>query len=176
MPAAGAGNSDLNRRGRTAFYAQLEQTVWRPDPKTDRSLTVFGGVLAATGGYQQYPLSVYAGAYLRGPFGGRPNDGLGLQGAYVAINKTAKAQVAANFKAAGLAPPDEADEWIFEVNYTVALAPGLSIAPVAQYVIHPDGIGFTNPSHGFHGAFLIGAQVVINLNEMLGLPRFIRMN
>ena len=110
----------------------------------------------ATGGYQQYPLSVYAGAYLRGPFGGRPNDGLGLQGTYVAINKTAKAQVAANFKAVGLAPPDEADEWIFEVNYTVALAPGLSIAPVAQYVIHPDtqtGLalpirrtGFTAPS------------------------------
>jgi porin len=176
VPAAGAGHSDLNRRGRTAFYAQLEQTVWHPDPATDRSLTVFGGVLAATGGYQQYPVSVYAGVFLRRPFTSRPNDSVGLEGTYVAINKSAEAQVAANFEASGLAPPDQPNEWIFEANYSFAVAPGVSIAPVAQYVIHPDQIGFNNPSPGVHGAFLIGAQVVIDLNEMLGLPRFIRVH
>ena len=56
-----SGITDLNRRGRTGFYAQAEQTVWRPDASTNRSLTLFGGVLAATGGFQDYPVSVYTG-------------------------------------------------------------------------------------------------------------------
>jgi porin len=67
VPAA-SGMTDLNRRGRTGIYAQAEQTVWRPDASTNRSLTLFGGVLAATGGFQDYPLSVYTGAYQRSPF------------------------------------------------------------------------------------------------------------
>jgi porin len=88
-----SGITDLNRRGRTGFYVQMQQTVWRPDPSTDRSLTLFGGVLAATGGFQDYPLSVYAGAYQRGPFPSRPNDALGFEATYVTINKKAQGQV-----------------------------------------------------------------------------------
>jgi porin len=173
VPAT-AGATDLNRRGRTAFYAQVQQTVWRPDPSTNHSLTLFGGVLDATGGYQVYPLSVYVGAYLRGPFSGRPNDGLGIEATYETINKSAQGQVISNFESLDMTAPNHSNEWIFEANYRFAIAPGISLAPVAQYVVHPDEIGFNTPAPGVDHAFVIGAQVAIDFNEMLGLPHWLR--
>jgi porin len=169
-----AGEQDLNRRGRTGFYAQAQQTVWRPDPSTDRSLTLFGGLLAATGGYQVYPLTIYTGAYLRGPFAGRPNDAMGFEASYVGVNKSAQGQVIDTFDSLGLTAPNHANQWIFEADYKIAIAPGISLIPDAQYVIHPDEIGFNDPSPGVDHAFIIGAQVAINIGEMLGLPHWQR--
>jgi porin len=163
-----------NRRGRTGFYAQAQQTIWRPDLSTDHSLTLFGGVLDATGGYQVYPLSIYAGAYLRGPLSDRPNDALGFEASYETINKTAQSQVSGTFGSLGLIAPNHANEWIFEVNYKIAIAPGISLEPTAQYVVHPDEIGFNDPAPGVDHAFVVGAQVAINLGEVLGLPHWLR--
>jgi porin len=171
-PAAGV--SDLERRGRTAFYAQLQQTVWRPDPATNRSLTLMGGVLVNTGGFADYPLSVYTGAYLRGPFASRPNDALGIEATYETINKSVQGQVIDTYDSLNLTAPNHANEWIFEVNYKFAIAPGLSLTPAAEYVVHPDEIGFNNPGPGVDHAFVVGVQVAINFAEMFGLPRWIR--
>lgn len=168
--------TDLNRRGRTGFYAQMQQTVLRPDPSTNRSLTLFGGVLAATGGFQEYPLSVYAGAYQRGPFPSRPTDALGFEATYVTVDKKAQDQVINTFHSLGLAAPNHANEWVFEVNYKIAMALGVDLVPVAQYVVHPDAIGIHTPRPGVDHAFVVGAQVVINVGEMLGLPHWIRLN
>ena len=171
-----SGITDLNRRGRTGFYAQAEQTVWRPDASTNRSLTLFGGVLAATGGFQDYPVSVYTGAYQRGTFPSRPNDALGFEATYVTINKKAQGQVVDTFDSLGLTAPNHANEWVFEVNYKIAIALGVDLVPIAQYVVHPDAIGFHTPRPGVDHAFVVGAQVDINLGEILGLPHWIRLN
>jgi carbohydrate-selective porin OprB len=168
--------TDLNRRGRTGFYAQMQQTVWRPDPSTNRSLTLFGGMLAAAGGFQDYPLSVYTGAYQRGPFPGRPNDALGFEATYVTINDKAQGQVIDIFHSLGLTAPNHANEWVFEANYKIAIALGVNLLPVAQYVVHPDAIGFHTPRPGVSHAFVVGAQVAINIGEALGLPHWIRLN
>jgi carbohydrate-selective porin OprB len=173
VPGSSAG-ADLNRRGRTAIYAQFQQTVWRPDPSTDHSLTLFGGVLDATGGYQVYPLTVYAGAYLRAPFSSRPNDAFGVEASYVTINKSAQGQVIDTYDSLGLTAPDHGDQWIFEMNYKIAIAPGISLEPVAQYVVHPDEIGFNNPAPNVDHAFILGIQLAINFDEMLGLPHWLR--
>jgi porin len=173
-PASGV--TDLNRRGRTGFYAQAQQTVWRPDPSANRSLTLFGGVLAATGGFQDYPLSVYTGAYQRGPFPSRPNDALGFEATYVTINNQAEAQVSDNFRSLGFTAANHASEWVFEVNYRIAITLGVDLMPVAQYVVHPDAIGFATPRPDVDHAFVVGVQVAINLGQALGLPHWIRLN
>ena len=175
LPAA-SGAADLNRRGRSAIYAYAQQTIWRPDPSTNRSLTVFGGVLAATGGEQTYPLSIYGGAFMRAPLASRPNDTLGFEATYLTINKDAQEQVASTFDAFGLAAPNDSNEWIFEVNYGIAIAPGITLKPAAEFVIHPDEIGFNDPTPGDNTAFVVGAQVSINFNELFGLPAWVRAN
>jgi len=175
VPSA-MGESDLDRCGRTAFYAQAEQTIWRPDPKTHRSLTLFGGVLASTGGYAVYPLSVYAGAYLRGPFVSRPHDAFGIEATYVRVNKSAEGQVVDTYDSLGLVAPDHPHQWILEADYHFAIAPGIQVIPDAQFVIHPDEIGFSNPRAGVNHALVVGVQVTINLDKILGLPEWKRVN
>ena len=170
------GETDLNRRGPTAFYAQAEQTVWRPDRKTNRSVTLFGGVLASTGGYAVYPLSVYAGTYVRGPFVSRPNDAVGFEATYVTIDKRAEGQVIDTYNSLGLVAPDHRKQWILEADYHVAVAPGIQLIPDAQDVIHPDEIGFSHPPPGVNHAFIVGVQVVIDLGTVLGLPQWQRVD
>jgi porin len=135
---------------------------------------LFGGLLDSTGGYQVYPLSVYAGAYLRGPFASRPNDALGFEATYVTINKSAQAQVQDTYNSLGMVAPDDSNQWIFEADYKVAIAPGISVVPDAQYVVHPDEIGFSNPGSGVDHAFIMGVQVAIDLGATLGLPHWLR--
>jgi porin len=152
----------------------LQQTVWRPDPNTNRSLTLFGGVLTATGGEQVYPLSVYTGLYLRGPFTARPNDAVGFEATYVTINKDAQGQVIDTYDGLGLTAPNHSNQWILETNYKFAIAPGISLVPDAQYVVHPDEIGFNNPAPGAEHAFVVGVQVAIDVGEAIGLPHWTR--
>ena len=144
----------------------------RPSTETSRCLAV----LATTGGFQDYSLSVYTGAYQRGLFPSRPNDALGFEATYVTINNTAERQVVDTFHSLGLTAPNHSNEWVFEASYKIPIALGFELVPVAQYVVHPDAIGFHTPRSGVGHAFAVGAQAVINLGEMLGLPHWIRLN
>ncbi len=58
------------------------------------------------------------------------------------------------------------------MNYGFTVTPGLTVKPVAQYVVHPDEIGSVNPRR-VSNAFVIGAQLSINLGSALGFPQFI---
>jgi porin len=146
-------------RGRTAFYAQAQQTVWRPSAKSSQSLTVFAGVLKQTGGFAPYTGEYYGGLYDRGPFLSRPNDTIGFAAALIATNKLSGAAFW--------------NEWLLELNYGFSVIPGVTVKPVIEYVIHPDAIGFPpNPSK-VQNALVIGTQLSINFNGALQLPQFI---
>ena len=56
----------LSMRNRSAVYVQGVQTVWRPNPATNQSITLFGGALVYNGG------APYWGAILRRRSGSRP--------------------------------------------------------------------------------------------------------
>jgi porin len=144
--------------GRSAVYAQAQQTVWRPNPNTRQSLTLFGGGIWYNGG-APYWSEIYGGVYDRAPFSGRPNDTIGLIGSYYANNSNED--------------PNKASQWIFEVNYGFQVAPGLTIKPYTQYVIAPNNfdapVGTQEPSD----AWVVGLQVSIDLADFLGFPKFV---
>ena len=58
----------------------------------------------------------------------------------------------------------------------IAIAPGITLKPAAEFVVHPDEIGFNDPTPGDNTAFVVGAQVSINFNELFGLPAWVRAN
>jgi carbohydrate-selective porin OprB len=90
------------------------------------------------------------------------------------INKSVQGQVIDTFDSLDLTAPNHANQWIFEANYKVAIAPGISLVPTAEYVVHPDEIGFDSPAPGVDHALVVGVQVAINFGEMLGLPHWVR--
>jgi porin len=88
-------------QGRTAVYAQAQQTIWRPDPATHQSLTLFGGGIVYNGG-APYWGQYYAGLYDRAPVTARPHDTIGLIGSYYANNSDEM--------------PNKPGQWAFELN------------------------------------------------------------
>ena len=146
-------------QGRTAGYLQLQQTVWRPDRATNQSLTLFGGAIFY-GNSAPYRGQYYAGLYDRAPFGTfRPADSIGVIGTLVDINPGA------------VGNPPNPREWIIEANYGIGLAPGVTLKPYAQYVVHPFDQG--NPLKNYKNDVIVGAQVSIALEQLLAFPAFV---
>jgi porin len=145
-------------RGRTAVYMQFEQTIWRPNPATQQSLTVFGGAFAYNGD-TPYWGEYYAGIFDRAPFASRPNDTIGLVGSYYVNNSDER--------------PNKPGEWIFELNYGFHVASGVTFKPYTQYVVAPNDflapIGSKEPSN----AWVVGFQISLDIGKFLGFPHFV---
>jgi porin len=147
-------------RGRTAYYAQASQTIWRPNPNTNQSIALFGGGIAYTGG-APYWGQMYAGAIDRAPFGAiRPDDTLSVLGSYFANSSNER--------------PNAPQMWAYEVNYKFQVIPGLTFRPYTQYVVAPNNLldqfaSVKEPSN----AWVVGFQVSIDFAAFLGFPQFV---
>ena len=64
------------------------------------------------------------------------------------------------------------DEYIIEMNYGMQITRGVVFKPVLQYEIHPDQIYFSN-ARKVPNAFVIGAQISVNLGSLLRFPSFV---
>ncbi len=150
---------EINKQGRTAEWVQLQQTVWRPDPNTNQSLTVYGGAMIYNGG-APYWAQYYAGLMDRAPFGPvRPRDTLSLIGSYYANNQNER--------------PNKSTQWIYELNYGLSIIPGITFKPFTQYVVHPNNflapIGSKQPNN----AWVVGFLVAVDLNDLFSFPHFV---
>jgi porin len=144
-------------QGRTAIYAQAQQTVWRPEAATRQSLTVFGGGIVYNGG-APYWGQYYAGLYDRAPSAARPGDSIALIGSYYANNSNEL--------------PNRHGQWAFELNYGFRVARGLTVKPYTQYVVAPNNFLAPAGSKEPSDAWIVGFQVVINAAEFVGFPTF----
>lgn len=149
---------DGSRESRSAVWAQFQQAVWRPDPGTNRSLTVFGGALVYTGFapvWGQY----YLGVYDRAPFAARPDDTLAFIASLYFNNSASR--------------PNKKTETMFELNYGFSVIPGVTIKPYTQYVISPANGGAALGSKQPDDAWVIGVQAVIDFAQLFNFPQFI---
>ncbi len=155
------------KRDRTSFWAQAEQTIWRPNRETNQSVTLFAGAVTYSGGgpfWGQYDV----GLYDRAPFGAvRPRDTLGFI-ATKYIENTAYSSPAYR------ANPN--NQYAFELNYALSIIPGLTLTPFVQYVINPDNpFNQVNTSGSTHLAndTVVGFQVIISPTAIFQFPHFI---
>jgi porin len=157
--------------GRQGGYIQLQQTVWRPDPKTNQSLTLFGGAIwynnspAYTGQY-------YAGLYDRAPWGAsRPLDSIGLYGTMATINQsdTACSPINCTGTPHRGAPFDKT--FLFEVNYGIGIVPGVTAKPYAAWSVQP----FTqaNPAARVENGVALGVEFTVVFEQLFNFPVFI---
>jgi porin len=150
--------SGVPMRGRSAVWVQGQQAIWRPDPKTQQSLTLFGGGIFYN---REAPVwsQIYAGVFDRGPFASRPDDTIGLVGSYYANNSDQR--------------PNGPSQWIFEVNYGLQIVKGVIFKPYTQYIVAPNNLlappGTREPSN----AWVLGFQLDIDLASFLGFPKFV---
>lgn len=166
----------FTRTGRSAIYLQGQQMVFRPNPSTQRGLTIFGEMLLDTANEGPVAQEYIGGFSWVGPFLYRPADQLNFSFTYYNFNRL----VAEAFQAAsGFAM--RRSEWEIELNYAYQLAPGIAIQPMVSYQINPDGglaaANLLQPDgRPPKSAWVLGAQLSIGFNGAFGLPSFTRTN
>ena len=146
---------------------QAQQMVYRPDG-SDRGLTLFGGANWATSGEPNVERMLFAGAYYKGLFAERPNDTLGFSSTLIDVdpriterNNSVLAKTTGGHASGA--------ELAYEVNYGIAVAPGMTLKPFLQFISHPDQ-ATTTPSGNDTHAIFVGALFEVDLAHLLGLP------
>lgn len=141
--------------GNGGIYGVADQMVWRGK---DSSLNLFlrGGYAPSDRNLVSY--HVDAGAGLKGPLPGRPDDTLTFGVAYAKISKN----VAAVDQDTVPAVVVRDYETVFELSYAAQLAPWWTVQPDLQYIVHPNGGQDPNdPTQRLGDAFLAGIRSTI---------------
>jgi porin len=154
-----AAADSLNHRGNWGIYGVADQMVWRAGKQ---SLNLF-----ARGGFSPSDrnlLSFYidGGAGLKGPLPGRDDDVLTFGVAYSGISRDASALDQDMLALNG--PPQAIRDYelLFELNYTVQIAPWWTLQPDLQYIVHPNGgQNPIDPTRTLGDAFVAGVRSTI---------------
>ena len=173
LAAATHPGAPLFDYGTYGIFTGLQQTVWRfgDDPRSTRGLSLFfSGDWDVTG--LQNTQQQYAGGFIvAGLFPKRAAD---------TINVLASTQVFDNREKEGrdllalahdLTGYAMRDETALEVNYGVAVAPGLSVYPYLQYIKNPDQIDVAVPDPRDTHALSLGVRATVRLDVLFGLPQ-----
>ena len=154
--------------GSSQVYVQAQQMLTRPDA-SDRGLTLFGGANWATSGQPNVQRMVFAGTYYKGPFAGRPNDSAGFAVSVLGVNPRLAERIGSTLaKSSG--GQSSRTEISYQVNYAVAVAPGLAIKPFAEFISHPDQSIAVRPSGNNTHAIFVGALLEVDAAHLFGLP------
>ena len=90
----------------------------------------------------------------------RPNDTAGLDFAYGHISRA----VTRSDIVTGAAPLIRDFQTTFEATYQIALAPGITLQPDAQYIVHPGahGVGLPVTGRPTHDTAVIGLRATVH--------------
>ena len=150
-------------------YVQAQQMVHRPDPASDRGLTLFGGADWAAGGQPNVQRMVFGGAYYKGLLPGRPNDTLGVAVSLLGVNPRITERINTTLAKSGGGQASRS-EIGYEVNYGLVVAPGYTVKPFLQFISHPDQSASAVPSGNNTHALFVGALFEVDAASLFGLP------
>nr|WP_249671517.1 carbohydrate porin [Pseudomonas sp. PIA16] len=126
--------------GRSGAYVLADQTVWRDEADSARSLHVFGQATEADAATSPFRHWYSVGVVLHKPFANRPADTVGVAFGRAVVNPRTRA-VQEN-AAASLAAADQIDnldtgEQLLELSYGAQITPWLLLRPDLQYIKEP---------------------------------------
>jgi porin len=141
-----SGGTPRSDWGNSGFWLQAQQVVWRPDPRNDRGLTLFTGFNYSTSGENNIQDGVFGGASLKGLFAERPNDTINFAAMYIGMNNNFVDNQNDKLIAHGISGSMKNYEAFLELNYQLALAPGMYFQPFVDYIWNPDQVGLAIPN------------------------------
>ncbi|MEP7187150.1 MAG: carbohydrate porin [Rhodanobacter sp.] len=148
---AGASAEPMMRNSETGTYAMLRQQVSKD--AHGGGLILFGNLIQSDADTDYVDQLTQVGMLYNAPFAGRPRDrvGLLLSRAHVSDRAADRVRVANVGAAAPLQVPG--NEYTAELNYKLAVLPGVYLMPNVQYIRHPGG------SEDHRNATVLGMRV-----------------
>jgi porin len=136
--AALSGRPPAIRRGRAGASVAAEQVAWRASAHPDRSLTLFGRVLATVRGRTTQDCFVELGVLGIGPAVRRSRDSLAFVFTVQRFSDLAREAVRAAQAAVGGAQVLSRHQFMMEIAYGVPLPLGGRVSPNLQLIVNPD--------------------------------------
>ena len=147
------------RRHNFSVYGVVDQMIWRPDPKGQRSIGVFARVMGAPADRNLISFSANAGVDLKAPFEGRDDDTVGLGYGVAKVSGRASDLDRDTVFFTQTARPIRSSEHFVELTYQLILTPWWMFQPDFQYVFNPGG-GIPNPENA---SARIGNEAIFGL-------------
>jgi porin len=172
LEAALHPGAPLIDQGTSGIFTALQQTVWRfsNDPRSSRGVSLFfSGDWDVTG--LETVKNQYAGGFIvTGPFAQRAADTVNFLISHEVFDgrEIEDRDAIAALHRIGYSMRDED---AYEVNYGIAVAPGISAFPYLQYVTNPDQLGQPIPDGKDTHAVTIGLHALFRLDVLFGLPQ-----
>ena len=154
--------------GLSQLYVQAQQMVFRPDA-SDHGVTLFGGANWTTSGQPNVQRMVFGGIYGKGLVPRRPNDTAGLAVSLLGVNPRITERID-SLLAKSTRGQASRSEISYEVNYGLAVAPGLTFKPFLQFISHPDQSSSAVPSGSNTHALFVGGLFELDATQLFGLP------
>lgn len=164
------GTAAANNEYRHGFYVMGEKTVWRPDPATEKSLTLFGGYVQSLESEEVANFQTYAGGAARGVIPGRPHDIISFTTTYIDLTSREIEFLRDSRLKAGGHGVNNPNEVGMEADYNVLLFNSARVSPNISYIINPDNSNIPKTKVLPQNIVTFGIKVTFNLATFLGLP------
>ena len=158
-----------NHFGRSGLYARFDQMVWRPDPTSERGLTVFGIYMQNVTGRVQEDNFFALGAVQTGTFKGRDADTVGLLFTDQHFSSLFTQNIAAARLSVGASGDVPSNEFMLELNYGWQVNPYFRITPNLQGIINPDQSAEPFRPKPIPDALVIGCKANIDISTLLNI-------
>ena len=132
-------------QGNDGIYGMVDQMVYRVPGTDDGAVGIFARVSGSPGDRNLVSFYADGGVTGKGVVPGRPDDTLGLSGAFTQISPAAQRTDRMEQAIEGPAYPIRSNEILVEATYQAQIVPGFTVQPDAQYVVRPGG-GIPDPT------------------------------
>ena len=168
-PAVLTGLPYQNHFGRSGFYARFDQMIWRPDPLSQRGLSIFGIFMQNVSGATQED-QFFGGGFLQtGTFPGRDADTFGFLVDDQRFSRLFLNNIIAARTSAGGSASVPRNQIMMELNYGYQVSPTVRITPNLQAIINPDQSAEPFRTKNIPNAFVIGCKATVDLSTFANI-------
>jgi len=163
------GEPYATKFGRNGVWARFDQMVTRPDPHSNRGLTLFGVFMAATSGQPAMSQYYELGLLQQGTFEGRDADTLGFVVNVEKWSSYALDNVRLARATVGSVTAPTPYMVMMELNYGWQITPAVQLSPNLQAVINPDNFNEPTRPNNIPSAFIVGFKLNVDLAKVAGI-------
>ena len=162
------GRAAQTRNGRSGIYFRFDQRLTRPDPRSQRGLSVFGVAMTNLSGRVEESRFLDFGVVQTGTFPGRDADTIGFMISDQRFSDLAMERMRAARASAGGDGKIQRHQYMMELAYGAQLGPAIRISPNVQYILHPDQTGAPFRTRDIRDALIVGFKFTIDAPTLLG--------
>ncbi|MBO9724828.1 MAG: carbohydrate porin [Novosphingobium sp.] len=161
------GRDAQTHNGRSGIYFRFDQRLTRPDPHSERGLSVFGVAMTNLSGRVEESHFFDLGVVQTGTFAGRDADTIGFMLSDQRFSDLAMERMRAARISAGGDGNIHRHQYMMELAYGTQLGPAIRLSPNVQYVLHSDQTGAPFRVSDIKDALIFGFKFTVDAPALL---------